>query len=584
MNPNKRPLTNEELWKALYESDSSDNEENPLDEGESEDEDSLLPDDHLEDEFDVRELQEEVDAENNIEIDPNAMDQDVEKDDRPKILGKNNYVWFKQPMISRRTRTSKKNIVLHLPGPKGEAKNKTSVKELWQLFFPDSLIEIILTNTNKEIEVRAARFNREQYYVQKTNRSELLALIGLLYFAGVLKNAHLSLADMWSEKFGASIFRCTMPKNRFDFLLTCLRFDDKTTRPERKALDKFAAIRDIWDIFIQGCQDNYTPSEYLTIDEQLLSFRGRCPFKMYIPSKPDKYGLKVVMMCDAKTSYMCTALPYIGKEQRDKQKGSIPTQYVLKLTENIQGTNRNITMDNWFSSCELAEKLLEKGLTMVGTLRKNKKEVPPQYLMSKRSQIPSSAFAFSQNITLVSHVPKKNKCVLLISSMHSQDEVDEETGKPEIILFYNSTKGGVDTFDQLCHSKTVARKTRRWPLRFFYGMLDGAGVNTMVLYRLKHSHTKVSRSTFIKSLADSLVEDHMKERMSNLRLPKKLRQSIRDYLGYPDEQPVVNVQRGTRRCDFCPRRRDRKGRHVCVHCAKNMCAEHQFSICEDCKS
>ncbi|XP_030758024.1 piggyBac transposable element-derived protein 4-like [Sitophilus oryzae] len=153
---------------------------------------------------------------------------------------------------------------------------------------------------------------------------------------------------------------------------------------------------------------------------------------MYIPSKPDKYGMKVIMVCDAKTTYMCSAVPYIGKEQRDPQNGSIPTQYVLKLTENIQGTNRNITMDNWFTSCELTEKLLEKGLTMVGTLRKNKREIPPQCLETKHSQIPSSAFAFTlKKLTLVSHVPKRNKCVILIRSMHSHDNVDQATSKPE---------------------------------------------------------------------------------------------------------------------------------------------------------
>lgn len=153
-----------------------------------------------------------------------------------------------------------------------------------------------------------------------------------------------------------------MSKNRFEFLLNCLRFDDKSTREERKAQDKFAPIREIWDLFIQNCNKNYTPSEHVTIDEQLLGFRGRCPFKMYLPNKPDKYGLKIVMMCDAKTFYMCSAIPYVGKEQHanDDKNVSIPTKYVLKLTETIYNTNRNVTVDNWFSSIDLAEKLLQK--------------------------------------------------------------------------------------------------------------------------------------------------------------------------------------------------------------------------------
>ena len=45
----------------------------------------------------------------------------------------------------------------------------------------------------------------------------------------------------------------------------------------------------------------YEPSTYATFDEQLLSFRGRCAFKIYMPKKPDKYGLKIVSINDAET-------------------------------------------------------------------------------------------------------------------------------------------------------------------------------------------------------------------------------------------------------------------------------------------
>jgi len=29
------------------------------------------------------------------------------------------------------------------------------------------------------------------------------------------------------------------------------------------------------------------------VDKQLALFRGRCPFKVYIPSKPGKYEIKI---------------------------------------------------------------------------------------------------------------------------------------------------------------------------------------------------------------------------------------------------------------------------------------------------
>ena len=49
------------------------------------------------------------------------------------------------------------------------------------------------------------------------------------------------------------------------------------------------------------------------MDEQLVNYRGRCPFKVYIPSKPGKYGVKVWAACDAKNGYVCNAQIYSGK-------------------------------------------------------------------------------------------------------------------------------------------------------------------------------------------------------------------------------------------------------------------------------
>nr|CAH7717465.1 unnamed protein product [Callosobruchus chinensis] len=65
--------------------------------------------------------------------------------------------------------------------------------------------------------------------------------------------------------------------------------------------------------FINNCTGNYKPSAYLCIDEQLVGFRGRCLFRIYMPNKPNKYGMKIVMLCDVATKYVLNASPYLGK-------------------------------------------------------------------------------------------------------------------------------------------------------------------------------------------------------------------------------------------------------------------------------
>lgn len=92
-----------------------------------------------------------------------------------------------------------------------------------------------------------------------------------------------------------------MPKSRFQFLSNHLRFDVRENRSES---DRLFPIRELWDQFIRNCEFYYEPSNDTTVDEQLLSFRGRCSFRMYIKSKPDKYGLKIIALNDADTFYL----------------------------------------------------------------------------------------------------------------------------------------------------------------------------------------------------------------------------------------------------------------------------------------
>lgn len=87
----------------------------------------------------------------------------------------------------------------------------------------------------------------------------------------------------------------------------------KQTRYKRKKMDKLTAVRQIWDVLIESCKKSYKPSTDVTLDEQLIGFCGRCFFKIYIPSKPNKYGIKVLMICDNATKYIMNVVAYLGK-------------------------------------------------------------------------------------------------------------------------------------------------------------------------------------------------------------------------------------------------------------------------------
>nr|CAI5855201.1 unnamed protein product [Callosobruchus analis] len=366
-----------------------------------------------------------------------------------------------------------------------------------------------------------------------------------------------------------------MSQRRFRFLLRVIRFDDKRTRVERSELDKLAPVREVFELLTENCKQSYAVGEYVTLDEMLFAFRGRCSFRVYIPNKPKKYGIKVFATVDSRTFYTSHLEIYAGVQPDGPYRLDNSTEAVtLRMCQHLSGTGRNITMDRWFTGCSVVNKLLtQHRLTVVGTIKTNKREIPSIMTNVKGRPLQSSVFAFGDKSTLVSYVPRKGKNVLLISSMHKSDEVDERSQKPEINLFYNTMKCGVDIVDKMASSYNVARNTKRWPLVIFYGLLNVASINAFVLLRHNRptSDTIKARRLFIKSLGKEIVSEYMSTRMSTSGLHTYIQNAIHKYSSItPEAQPGPSRDnRG--RCKYCAKR---KTRYSCNFCKCRICLDH----------
>ncbi|XP_039278702.1 piggyBac transposable element-derived protein 4-like [Nilaparvata lugens] len=393
-----------------------------------------------------------------------------------------------------------------------------------------------------------------------------------------------------SRRSGRPFFLATMTYKRFEVLLRCLRFDNSATRAERKKLDKAAPISEVFSKVIENSKKCYCLSEHATIDKMLILFRGRCGFRMYMPKKPHKYGIKVMCLADAKTSYLFDAYIYTGENSdgvgltASEQTLSKPTQSVIRLTKSIQKTNRNITADNWFTSIEVEEELHKRGLTYVGTLKKDKKIIPTEFLPSSDRTINSSRFGFKDNYTLVSMVPKKNRAVLLLSTMHHNREINQEKSKPEIVCFYNSTKAGVDLLDMKCAIYSSNKRTRRWPMAVFYRLISVASVNAFILYMCYSGSEMMTRFQFTKELAQLLAQPHLQKRLRIPHLRRNVKEEIRKALGLNNEkgrleENLTDRMEKRKTCGKCPAVRERKTQYKCIQCEIPVCSR---KLCVDC--
>ena len=72
-------------------------------------------------------------------------------------------------------------------------------------------------------------------------------------------------------------------------------------------------------------------------------------------------------LCDAKSFYTSNLEIYCGKKPDGPFSASnTPTDIVKRLVTPIENTNRNLTIDNWYTSVPLADYLLTKRITVLG--------------------------------------------------------------------------------------------------------------------------------------------------------------------------------------------------------------------------
>ena len=119
----------------------------------------------------------------------------------------------------------------------------------------------------------------------------------------------------------------------------------------------------------------------LKLKETFLSKNGKITWSS---AACDQHGRP----CDAKSSYASKMQVYTGKPTSGCPEKNQGMRVVLDVTEGLRG--HNVTCDNCFTSYELRQKLLKRKITMVGTVRKNKPELPPALLASKEREVFSS--------------------------------------------------------------------------------------------------------------------------------------------------------------------------------------------------
>lgn len=157
--------------------------------------------------------------------------------------------------------------------------------------------------------------------------------------------------------------------------------------------------------------------------------------------------------------------------------------------------------------------------------------------------------------------------------------------------------------DKMAGAFSVKRKTLRWPVSFFYNIIDLAGLAAYIIYKANNptfGKKTDSRRTFLKSLGRELAMPSILARSETPTVYRnfKTKVAIECMLARPVAGPVIPVsidkqivRDSTGRlpvlgnCYECSMSKNRrKTRKQCSACRRPICAEHTktISLCHPC--
>ena len=402
----------------------------------------------------------------------------------------------------------------------GRAKHIETIEDAFDLLFDEEMFSLRESKVNENIKTRTETLTKQKEHLFESSKYpwikptivfELRALIGLLYFRGLFGMNHHSLNILFSDKAGHPVFGAAISRDRMKYFLSTLTFDDPETRKEKWPHDCFAASRPIFEMFNSNTSKYLLPSLYLSIDETLYPMRHQIAFWQYNPSKPHRYGLLLKSLNDASFAYTYNACSYAGKPEKGEGPHYIDSienyvRYLVNQTANdVELQGRNISMDRLYTILSLANWLLGRKITCVGTLNHNRQGIPTELKNTSERVEFSVTYHYEsvkKDLCLLSYTVKtksssKNN-VLLLFTMRLLNGITREDNKqkPSIYKFYDFTKGGTDIADQLNDYYTVRSQSNSWDLVSFYYILDTIRVNSKTLFCIKKGLDVKKENTF----------------------------------------------------------------------------------------
>jgi hypothetical protein len=362
--------------------------------------------------------------------------------------------------------------------------------DYFRYFFTGQITELIKEQTvlYSEQERPSKPLNLAEHEVEN--------FIGIVMYMSLIKLA--TSRAHWSAEFRTDQIAEVMTSNRFHEIKRFMHFSDNSLSTN----DKLRKIRPLLDLLSQRYA-SVPLEENLSVDEQMIPFKGRSGLKQYMAKKPHKWGYKMFVLAGV-SGYTYNFEFYTGKDDNIMLEGErdygASGNVVIRLSRTITpNVNHKLLFDNYFNSPDLQLYLAGKGILSVGTVRLNR--VPQLTMPSEKILKGKGRGSFFEQVATVEGTQLSavcwydNRVMSLLSTFVSSEPVNEVTRWsnknnkqikipcPAVVQVYNKHMGGVDLVDSLIGLYRSRLRSKKWYHRIFFHLIDMTVVNAWLHYK-----------------------------------------------------------------------------------------------------
>ena len=204
----------------------------------------------------------------------------------------------------------------------------------------------------------------------------------------------------------------------------------------------------------------FKAAKNLSIDEQLLLWKGRLGFKQYISNKRSRFGIKIFSLCEF-SGYLWNSFVYLGKEvimSNEEQ------EYIKKLGKSgavgpklmsyLYGKGYHLYVDNWYIDEKLFRHLEDNGTAACGTAMGHRLTVPKSM---REESLNKGEYIYHRDDNMLMIRLRDKKEIYFLSTIHNtavsntnkKNNDGEIVSKVTLVQDYNKNVVGVDRNDAL---------------------------------------------------------------------------------------------------------------------------------------